>query len=306
MIMAVNIFNKEGRAQMRENLKNKFRLVIMNEDTFQEIASFKLTLFNFYLLGSTILVSVGLLALLFIAVTPIKRYLPGYGLGSSSEEVLSLMRKVESVENEMNAQRIYISNVKRMLTGDVETVEDIPVPEKNLLSNLVNQDDVNLVAPSVEDNELRKEVELENIGNLAKRSRYSGTEKAEDTPIEGVFFVNPVKGEITSRFDLKKNHFGVDIVAPKNTAIKAALSGFVFLADWTLETGHTIGIQHANNLITFYKHNAALLKKVGTFVKAGEAIAIIGNTGTKTEGPHLHFELWYKGIVMDPTDFISF
>jgi len=304
--MAVNIFNKEGRAQMRENLKNKFRLVIMNEDTFQEIASFKLTLFNFYLLGSTVLVSVGLLALLFIAVTPIKRYLPGYGLGSSSEEVLSLMRKVESVENEMNAQRIYISNVKRMLTGDVETVEDIPVPEKNLLSNLVNQDDVNLVAPSVEDNELRKEVELENIGNLAKRSRYSGTEKAEDTPIEGVFFVNPVKGEITSRFDLKKNHFGVDIVAPKNTAIKAALSGFVFLADWTLETGHTIGIQHANNLITFYKHNAALLKKVGTFVKAGEAIAIIGNTGTKTEGPHLHFELWYKGIVMDPTDFISF
>lgn len=304
--MAVNIFNKEGRAQMRENLKNKFRLVIMNEDTFQEIASFKLTLFNFYLLGSTILVSVGLLALLFIAVTPIKRYLPGYGLGSSSEEVLSLMRKVESVENEMNAQRIYISNVKRMLTGDVETVEDIPVPEKNLLSNLVNQDDVNLVAPSLEDNELRKEVELENIGNLAKRSRYSGTEKAEDTPIEGVFFVNPVKGEITSRFDLKKNHFGVDIVAPKNTAIKAALSGFVFLADWTLETGHTIGIQHANNLITFYKHNAALLKKVGTFVKAGEAIAIIGNTGTKTEGPHLHFELWYKGIVMDPTDFISF
>jgi len=304
--MAVNIFNKEGRAQMRENLKNKFRLVIMNEDTFQEIASFKLTLFNFYLLGSTILVSVGLLALLFIAVTPIKRYLPGYGLGSSSEEVLSLMRKVESVENEMNAQRIYISNVKRMLTGDVETVENIPVPEKNLLSNLVNQDDVNLVAPSVEDNELRKEVELENIGNLAKRSRYSGTEKAEDTPIEGVFFVNPVKGEITSRFDLKKNHFGVDIVAPKNTAIKAALSGFVFLADWTLETGHTIGIQHANNLITFYKHNAALLKKVGTFVKAGEAIAIIGNTGTKTEGPHLHFELWYKGIVMDPTDFISF
>lgn len=304
--MAVNIFNKEGRAQMRENLKNKFRLVIMNEDTFQEIASFKLTLFNFYLLGSTILVSVGLLALLFIAVTPIKRYLPGYGLGSSSEEVLSLMRKVESVENEMNAQRIYISNVKRMLTGDVETVENIPVPEKNLLSNLVNQDDVNLVAPSVEDNELRKEVELENIGNLAKRSRYSGTEKAEDTPIEGVFFVNPLKGEITSRFDLKKNHFGVDIVAPKNTAIKAALSGFVFLADWTLETGHTIGIQHANNLITFYKHNAALLKKVGTFVKAGEAIAIIGNTGTKTEGPHLHFELWYKGIVMDPTDFISF
>jgi murein DD-endopeptidase MepM/ murein hydrolase activator NlpD len=304
--MAANIFNKEGRAQIRENLKNKFRLVIMNEDTFQEIASFKLTLFNFYLLGSSVLVFVGFLALVFIAVTPIKRYLPGYGLGSSSEEVLSLMRKVEEVENEMNAQRIYLNNVKRMLTGDVETEEDIPVPEKNLISNLVNLEEQNLSAPSEEDNELRKEVELENIGNLAKRSRYTGNGKSEDMPIEGVFFVNPVKGEITSQFDLKKNHFGVDIVAPKNTAIKAALSGYVFLADWTLETGHTIGIQHANNLITFYKHNAALLKKVGAFVKSGEAIAIIGNTGTKTEGPHLHFELWYKGIVMDPTDFISF
>jgi len=304
--MAANIFNKEGRAQIRENLKNKFRLVIMNEDTFQEIASFKLTLFNFYLLGSSILVSVGFLALLFIAITPIKRYLPGYGLGSSSEEVLSLMRKVEEVENEMSAQRIYLNNVKRMLTGDVETVEDVPVPEKNLLNNLVNLEEKNLVVPSEEDNQLRKEVELENIGNLAKRSRYALKGKSEDIPIEGVFFVNPVKGEITSQFDLKKNHFGVDIVAPKNTAIKAALAGYVFLADWTLETGHTIGIQHTNNLITFYKHNAALLKKVGTFVKAGEAIAIIGNTGTKTEGPHLHFELWYKGIVMDPTDFISF
>jgi murein DD-endopeptidase MepM/ murein hydrolase activator NlpD len=252
------------------------------------------------------LVFVGFLALVFIAVTPIKRYLPGYGLGSSSEEVLSLMRKVEEVENEMNAQRIYLNNVKRMLTGDVETEEDIPVPEKNLISNLVNLEEQNLSTPSEEDNELRKEVELENIGNLAKRSRYTGNGKSEDMPIEGVLFVNPLKGEITSQFDLKKNHFGVDIVAPKNTAIKAALSGYVFLADWTLETGHTIGIQHANNLITFYKHNAALLKKVGAFVKSGEAIAIIGNTGTKTEGPHLHFELWYKGIVMDPTDFISF
>jgi murein DD-endopeptidase MepM/ murein hydrolase activator NlpD len=216
------------------------------------------------------------------------------------------MRKVEEIENEMSAQKIYLTNVKRMLTGDVETVDDIPVPEKNLLSNLVNLEEQSIASPSEEDNQLRKEVELEKIGNLAKRSRYSGFSKSEDLPIEGIFFVNPLKGEITSQFDLKKNHIGVDIVAPKNTAIKAALSGYVFLADWTLETGHTIGIQHANNLITFYKHNAALLKKVGAFVKAGEAIAIIGNTGTKTDGPHLHFEMWYKGIVMDPTDFISF
>ncbi|MDP4851982.1 MAG: hypothetical protein NWR22_02260, partial [Saprospiraceae bacterium] len=113
---------------------------------------------------SSILVFVGFLALLFIAVTPIKRYLPGYGLGSSSEEVLGLMRKVEEIENEMSAQRIYLSNVKRMLTGDVETVDDIPVPEKNLLSNLVNLEEQSIASPSEEDNQLRKEVELEKIG----------------------------------------------------------------------------------------------------------------------------------------------
>jgi septal ring factor EnvC (AmiA/AmiB activator) len=304
--MEANIFSKEGRALLRENLKNKYRLVVMNENTFEEITSFKLTLFNFYLLGSTVLVLVGLLALVFIAVTPIKRYLPGYGLGSSSEEVLHLTRAVEEVEREMSAQRIYLNNVKRMLTGDIETEEDIPVPEKNLLSNLINLKEKNPEERSEEDNQLRKEVELEQIGNLARRSRSSDMGKSEDLPIEGIFFVNPVRGEITSPFDLKKNHFGIDVVAPKNTAIKAALSGYVFLADWTLETGHTIGIQHAHNLLTFYKHNASLLKKVGAFVKAGEAIAIIGNTGTKTDGPHLHFELWHKGIVMDPADFISF
>jgi len=304
--MVTGIFSKEGRARWRENLRNKYRLVVMNEETFQEVSSFKLTPLNFYLLGSSALVLVGFLALLVIAFTPIKRYLPGYGMGSSGEEVLELMRTVDKMENELNAQRIYLSHVRRMLTGDVETEKDIPVPAKNLPESSSSTKEIKQVLPSEEDNQLRKEIELEQIGSLARGKRNANLPAPAAIPIEEIYFVSPIKGEITASFDARKNHFGVDVVAPKNTAVKAALAGTVFLADWTLETGHTIGIQHSDNLITFYKHNANLLKKVGAYVRAGEAIAIIGNTGSKTKGPHLHFELWYLGKVVNPIDFISF
>ena len=82
--------------------------------------------------------------------------------------------------------------------------------------------------------------------------------------------------------------------------------GHVITADWTLETGYTIGIQHNNDMVSFYKHNATLLKRTGAFVRAGEAVAIIGNTGKMSSGPHLHFELWLQGKPVDPTNYIDF
>ncbi len=128
----------------------------------------------------------------------------------------------------------------------------------------------------------------------------------KNVSMEQIFFSPPVSGPISSGFMPNLGHIGVDILAPKNTAVKAALDGYIFFSDWTLETGNTIGIQHENNIISFYKHNSVLLKKVGSFVKAGEAVAIIGNTGTLSNGPHLHFELWNNGEPVDPTEYISF
>ncbi|MBK8505637.1 MAG: M23 family metallopeptidase [Saprospiraceae bacterium] len=116
----------------------------------------------------------------------------------------------------------------------------------------------------------------------------------------------PITGSISLEFDPQKDHFGIDINAAPNTAIKAIMSGFIIFSGWTLETGNTIGIQHDQNLISFYKHNSSLLKSTGTFVQAGEAVAIIGNTGTLSSGPHLHFELWQAGKPVDPTDYINF
>ena len=124
--------------------------------------------------------------------------------------------------------------------------------------------------------------------------------------LEGINFFAPVNGTISAPFMNPQGHLGVDVLTPKNTAVKAALEGIVISSDWTLETGNTITIQHINNILTSYKHNSVLLKKVGSHVKAGEAIAIVGNSGKLTSGPHLHFELWVNGKPLNPQDFINF
>ena len=116
----------------------------------------------------------------------------------------------------------------------------------------------------------------------------------------------PVSGVISSEFQPNIRHYGIDILAPKNTPVKAMMDGFVFSSGWDLETGYTLGIQHKGNILSFYKHNSILLKEKGTFVRAGEAVAIIGNTGTLSSGPHLHFELWHSGKPVNPKDFINF
>ena len=124
--------------------------------------------------------------------------------------------------------------------------------------------------------------------------------------LEHLYLVPPVKGTISAGFSEAQSHFGIDVLAPKSTPIKAILDGHVIFSDWTLETGNTIGIQHNNNMVSIYKHNSSLLKKMGSFVKAGEAVAVIGNTGTISSGPHLHFELWVDGLPIDPQKFINF
>lgn len=129
---------------------------------------------------------------------------------------------------------------------------------------------------------------------------------SKEIPLEQMFFVPPITGVVSSGFNRKEKHYGIDIIAPKNTPVKAVLDGYVFSSDWTLETGNVIGIQHSNNLITFYKHNSALLKSIGDNVKGGEAVAIIGNTGELSDGPHLHFEMWHKGKAINPADYILF
>jgi len=284
-----------------QNLRHIYRLVIMNDETFEEVGSYRLTMLNFYILLSSIVVVVAIIVVALIAVTPLKKYIPGYGTGIAQQEVRVLTRSIDSLEDQIEAYDLYYENVQKMLVNDVETEDDIRM-SGDIEGGL---DSIEPVTPSDVDEQLRKEVELDQIGAIVQ----SGEDRSfqnRRTSLSQIYFVPPLNGEISAPFAPDKGHLGADILAPKNTAIKAALDGYVFISDWTLETGNTIGIQHDNNIITFYKHNSSLLKEAGSYVKAGEAIAIIGNTGTLSDGPHLHFEMWYNGKPMNPIDYISF
>ena len=289
----------KGKSRM-DKLRHTYRLVIMNNETFEEVGSYKLSLLNVYVAFSTIVVVVAALVLAMVIFTPLKRYIPGLQDSSREEEIITLYQEINRLEQELNAQTAYAENFRRLLTGDVTTAEEIPQEITREYTDTL---------PPVErarvDEQLRQEVELMEIGEMA-RSPQSTNLNTSIMALEQMYFSAPVSGELSARFLPDKKHFGVDILAPRNTAIKAVADGYVFFADWTLETGNTLGIQHANNVISFYKHNAVLLKSAGDYVRAGEAVAIIGNTGTLSDGPHLHFELWFRGAPVDPIQYINF
>lgn len=291
----------EQEKSLLEKLRHTYRLVVMNNETFEEIGSYRLTLLNVYIFLSTIVVVVALFVVLVIAFTPVKKYIPGYGDVSANEELYRINQELEELERLQAGHESYFDNVQRMLVGEVQKAEDVP---ENIP---VSKDSIEKEDPKFGevDEQIRMEVEQQEIGEVARQTRATNF-SPRDVPLEQMYFSPPLTGEISAGFMPDKQHFGVDVLAPKNTAIKAAMDGYVFLSDWTLETGNTIGIQHSNNIITFYKHNSVLLKKAGSYVKAGEAVAIIGNTGTLTDGPHLHFELWHKGKAIDPVEYINF
>lgn len=292
--------NKSKWQRLRERLRDTYRLIVMDEDSFEEVASYKLTLRNIYLLISSVLVILAFIIVMLVAFTPLRHYLPGGGAAADVSQINKAYQKITELEDEVEAYETYTNNIKKILRGNVETEDDVPT------EMTIDADTLQEVSVSEETQTLIDELELEKIGNQAENNPKALEISNKEASLEQVSFVAPVNGKVSAAFNAQNNHFGVDILAPKNTAIKAAADGVVFFSDWTLETGNTIGIQHANNIVTFYKHNSMLLKKTGDVVKAGEVVAIIGNTGTLSSGPHLHFELWYRTKAMNPTDYISF
>jgi murein DD-endopeptidase MepM/ murein hydrolase activator NlpD len=295
---------KKGAKKWLENLRQNYRLTVMNNETFEEVGAYQLSALNLYIILSGIIVAVSIFVVSLILFTPIKRYIPGYGDLSQQTEAIRLNQEVLEFEKSLKAHGQYTDNFRRILVGDViedtivytaETDELSEVPDSLLNVDRIEEDE--LLRQEIEHNEMLEQQALYN-----KTANYI----PKDIPLEQIYFIPPVTGLVSESYSIEKKHYGVDILTPKNTPILAALDGYVFVADWTLETGNTIGIQHRNNIITFYKHNSVLLKKVGDPVKSGEAIAIVGNTGTLSDGPHLHFELWHNGHHMNPEDYVHF
>ena len=306
--MALDPENKQSRWQRwKDKMQDTYRFVIINDETFQEVSSYRLTLLNLWVLISTVLVVVTALVVSLIIFTPLKTYIPGYSM-NYVEKVYELNKQVTTLQEELDANRMYTERVRKILVGDYQ--EDFEMQEKESLETPVNNTDPNHVEevePIEVDRTFREDVSFDEIGQIAQNNNETSVNfSPKDIPLERVIFNSPVRGTISAGFSVEDEHYGVDILAPKNTAIKAALDGYIFFSDWTLKTGNTIAIQHGNNTITVYKHNSALLKELGDYVKAGEAVSIIGNTGTQSDGPHLHFELWNEGKPVDPSEYIRF
>jgi len=285
---------KKKKKRIVNKLRHKYRLIIYNDDTFEEVWFLRLSRLNvFSIVGSVLIFLIAGVTVL-IAFTPIREFIPGYPDGNMRRNIINNVYKLDSLENELEMRDRYFASINQIIRGG------IPESYENSQDTTASYDDI-VFTTSEHDSILRRQIEQEEIYNLSVSHKSS-----EKTDFSSIHFFPPVKGLVTNSFNQNINHFGTDIVAASNKVVVAALDGVITMATWTLETGYVIQIQHENNIISIYKHNSELLKKVGNHVTAGEAIAIIGNSGELTSGPHLHFELWHNGTPLDPEDYVAF
>lgn len=282
--------NKKKR--IIKKLKSKYRLVILNDASFEERFSYRLSPLNLLTLMLSFIVLLILLVSVVIIYTPLRESIPGYTDVSLREDLTKMVFKADSLELELERNSIFLRNIQGVLKGELPLSRDSIYNTGQVIEISQNPQE-----KSIEDSLLRDYVEQEDAYSLSDNQEEIGSQ---------IYFFAPLKGTITNEFDPAKEHFGIDVVAPKDEAIKATLDGTVVFAEWTVETGYVIQLQHSNNIVSNYKHNSVLLKKVGDEVKAGEAIAIIGNSGELSSGPHLHFELWKEGKAVDPKEFVNF
>ena len=290
--MAKKSNKKKSRLLLK--LMHKYRLVVLNEDTFEEVGFVRLSRLNIFAISGFILILVIAIVYTVIAYTPIREFIPGYPDAMMSHHIRENAMKLDSIERELAMRDQYFQNIKRIVNGEQ------PENYLNDTTAIAGQVDIDFTR-SGNDSILREQVEAEEQFRLSVIEQTSNGKNLYE-----MHFFTPVQGIITNSFNPLENHYGVDLVAGPNEVVKATLDGTVTLAAWTLEAGYVIQIQHENNLMSVYKHNAELFKSEGLKVNAGDAIAVIGNSGELTTGPHLHFELWHNGVPLDPVKYIVF
>jgi murein DD-endopeptidase MepM/ murein hydrolase activator NlpD len=284
---------KQKNAAFLENLYKEYKVVISNDKTFEERLSFKTTKAGVFLIGTIFTAALIVLTVVLIFFTQLKEYVPGYSSLELLKTTKELSFKTDSIEKMIALNSQYYNSIKKVLIGELDTIafnRDSILSEINL--DLFSSE----LSPSSEDSLLRKYIEEEDMFNLTKNQLL----------IQNKILFQPVLGEITQKFNYKENHFAIDIAVDTGTPIKAVSDGRVVLSEWTMQTGHVIIIDHGDMLLSVYKHNSSLVKKQNELVAAGEVIALSGNQGTLTTGPHLHFELWKNGAPIDPEQFFNF
>ena len=284
---------KNKRKSFWKNFKFKYKLTITNENTLEEIVGIHVSKLNGVSVLLFAVTVIFLITSVIIAFTPLRNYLPGYMNSEVREQVVLNALRADSLQWVLERQRMYIMNIQDIISGNVK------VDSVHSIDSLTVTRTEELLERTQAEDDFRKQYE--------ETERYNLTTIDNAPVMSGLIFFRPTRGMVASDFDANKQHYGIDIAANPNESVLATLDGTVILATYTADTGYVIQVQHAQNLVSVYKHCGSLLKKVGDTVKAGEAIALVGKTGEKTTGgPHLHFELWNKGRALDPSKYIVF
>jgi murein DD-endopeptidase MepM/ murein hydrolase activator NlpD len=278
-----------------DQLRNKYRLVILNDNSFAEKFSLRLSPLGLIVLLGSITIVMTTLVISLVAFTPLREYIPGYGNVDDRKDILVLSAKADSLENTLASRDWYINNLLNVFSGKTEGKTAKPV--KDSTGKYANID----IKPSEQDMKLRSDIEsnqLESTSDKVSANKINA--------LSNFFFFTPIKGIITTSYNIKEEHFGTDIAAKENELVKATLDGTIIFAGFTTDDGYVTQIQHNNNITSVYKHQFNITKKVGDFVQAGEPIGVVGNSGENSKGPHLHFELWYNGFAINPQDYVVF
>lgn len=277
-------------------LKDKYRLSLVNESSFEERLSFRLSRMNVILLSIGVFTLLSTLVAAVIVFTPLKQHIPGYSDQKTKLNAYRATMLADSLQAALVVRDLYITNLRNVLKGE------LPADSSTLFTPIVSPPTAADLKPSKADSLLREQVKRDEAYSVNVQTGVV----SERLGLSGIFFFPPLRGVVTQTFDKSLTHYGIDIVTKADEAVKACLEGTVILARWTSDGGYVMHVQHAMDLVSVYKHNAVLLRKEGDRVKAGEAIAIVGNSGELTSGPHLHFELWHRGDPVDPQAYMVF
>ena len=278
----------------KEKKTTHFRLSLLDAKTHQQLKSVRFTRTSLIITVISAVVIFCALIYSLIAFTPIRTFIPGYPDEATKRIAIRNAVKADSLERVIIKWELYSANLRRVLEGEAKAseIDSLMNVSRQAIDNTKDLDVL-----QAQDSLLRS--------NVMQEDMFAVADKKRSLPIEGMHFFTPVKGIITQGYDAAMHPF-LDIAATEGTVVNAIADGTVIYTGWSEETGYTIQIQHDAEIISIYKHNQKLIKNIGDKVTAGSPIALVGNTGSLTTGPHLHFELWYKGESMDPTKHINF
>ena len=279
-------------------MTEKYLIVIRKKQDFSVMGSFNVSFARAIILGFLSLSVIFFISLVLTRTILRQWFDPVYMETENTAKILMLSDIVDSLSIAVSQKDAYLANIQGIISGN-ENLDLKKLAEKAQAISKPDSNVKTVFEPS--------EATLSILGEFGSAPlEISNPVGISTGSFAEIFFFTPIKGVLTSVFAPQEDHYGVDIVAKENEPVKAIADGTVILASWTLDTGYIISVQHSNELISIYKHNSVILKKVGDLVRAGEIISIIGNTGELTTGQHLHFELWYKGTPLNPQEFITF